>query len=217
MSKILEKSARYKSPLYEMTQTTPTCLWNDSATLSELSYSIEHGAVGATCNPVIVLEALKKEANLWNDRIRGLAKEFPTATEDEIGWKLVEEISATRAKLLVPAFEKHKGRNGRLSIQTDPHYYRNAAALVETGCAVQCACCEHESSRFRPRRPALRRLKRRRIAGSASTRLCRSACRKRSRLRRRWNGVCGGGKRKGSIFRRWALFAPSWPADWMTG
>jgi transaldolase len=131
MSKILEKPTGYKSPLYEMTQTTPTCLWNDSATLSELSYSIEHGAVGATCNPVIVLEALKKEAHLWNDRIRALAVEFPTATEDEIGWRLVEEISATRAKLLVPAFEKHKGRNGRLSIQTDPHYYRDAAALVE--------------------------------------------------------------------------------------
>ena len=51
----------YKSPLYEMTQTTATALWNDSATLSELTYSIEHGAVGATCNPVIVLEALKRE------------------------------------------------------------------------------------------------------------------------------------------------------------
>jgi transaldolase len=131
MSKILEKPAGFKSPLYEMTQTTPTCLWNDSATLSELTYSIEHGAVGATCNPVIVLEALKKEAHLWNDRIRALAVEFPTATEDEIGWRLVEEISATRAKLLLPAFEKHKGRNGRLSIQTDPHYYRDAKALTE--------------------------------------------------------------------------------------
>jgi transaldolase len=131
MSKTLEKSTAYKSPLYEMTQTTPTCLWNDSATLSELSYSIEHGAVGATCNPVIVLEALKKEAQLWNDRIRVLATEFPAASEDEIGWKLVEEISATRAKLLRPAFEQHKGRNGRLSIQTDPHYYRNPAALLE--------------------------------------------------------------------------------------
>ena len=127
----LETPTAYKSPLYEMTQTTPTCLWNDSATLSELSYSIEHGAVGATCNPVIVLDALKKEAQHWNDRIRGLAAEFPTASEDEIGWKLVEEVSATRAQLLRPAFEKHKGRNGRLSIQTDPHFYRNAAALLE--------------------------------------------------------------------------------------
>ena len=51
----------YKSPLHEMTQTTPTCLWNDSASIQELTYSIEHGAVGATCNPVIVLGVLKKE------------------------------------------------------------------------------------------------------------------------------------------------------------
>ncbi len=37
MSKTLEKPVAYKSPLYEMTQTTPTCLWNDSAALSELT------------------------------------------------------------------------------------------------------------------------------------------------------------------------------------
>jgi transaldolase len=131
MSKTLEKPVSYKSPLYEMTQTTPTCLWNDSATLSELTYSIEHGAVGATCNPVIVLDALKKEAHLWNDRIRAIAKELPTATEEEVGWKLVEEISAQRSELLLPVFAKYQGRNGRLSIQTDPHYYRNANALLQ--------------------------------------------------------------------------------------
>src|ERR1700730_9348711 len=82
----IQEPTKYKSPLYEMTQTTPTCLWNDSATLSELTYSIEHGGVGATCNPVIVLDVLKKEANLWNDRIRAIAREMPTATEDEVGW-----------------------------------------------------------------------------------------------------------------------------------
>ena len=45
----------YKSPLFKMTQTTPTCLWNDSAAIEELTYSIEHGAVGATCNPSIAV------------------------------------------------------------------------------------------------------------------------------------------------------------------
>ena len=131
MSETLEKPVAYKSPLHEMTQTTPTCLWNDSATLSELTYSIEHGGVGATCNPVIVLDALKKEAHLWNDRIRALAVEMPAATEEEIGWRLVEEISAKRSELLRPAFEQYRGRNGRLSIQTDPHYYRDTAALLQ--------------------------------------------------------------------------------------
>ena len=53
-----------------MTQTTPTCLWNDSASVDELKYSIEHGAVGATCNPVIVLGVLKKELPAWKTRIR---------------------------------------------------------------------------------------------------------------------------------------------------
>src|SRR5206468_12328668 len=97
---VLQEGTTYKSPLHEMTSTTPTCLWNDSAALSELTYSISHGAVGATCNPVIVLDTLRQETHLWNDRIRALAEELPTATEEQIGWRLVEDISATRAQLL---------------------------------------------------------------------------------------------------------------------
>ncbi|HXY10719.1 MAG TPA: transaldolase family protein [Terriglobales bacterium] len=121
----------YKSPLHEMTQSTPTCLWNDSASLQELTYSLEHGAVGATCNPVIVLGVLKKEMNLWKDRIRQLIEERSTATEDEIGWQLVRELSVKAAQLLKPVFDKHRGKNGRLSIQTDPRLYRNTCAIVE--------------------------------------------------------------------------------------
>jgi transaldolase len=120
----------YKSPLHQMTQTTPTCLWNDSASIQELTYSIEHGAVGATCNPVIVLGVLKKEMHLWKERIGGLIREMPKATETEIGWRLVEEISVKGAELLQPIFQREKGRNGRLSIQTDPAYYRDTEAIV---------------------------------------------------------------------------------------
>ena len=121
----------YKSPLHEMTQSTPTCLWNDSASIQELTYSIEHGAVGATCNPVIVHAVLKKEMPAWKDRIRVLVEERPTATEDEIGWQLVREVSMKSAALLKPIFDSQGGRNGRLSIQTDPRLYRNSAAIVE--------------------------------------------------------------------------------------
>jgi transaldolase len=95
-----------------------------------LTYSIEHGGVGATCNPVIVLDTLKKEGSMWNARIASLAREMPTATEDEIAWAVVREISATRAKLLLDIFEQQNGRNGRLSIQTDPRFYRNSNAIV---------------------------------------------------------------------------------------
>jgi transaldolase len=120
----------YKSPLYEMTQTTPTCLWNDSASLQELTHSIEYGAVGATCNPVIVLGLLKKEIIFWRDRILALVEELPTATEDQIAWQLVSEISVKGAAVLRPIFDAHRGRNGRLSIQTDPRLFRDPQAIL---------------------------------------------------------------------------------------
>ena len=120
-----------QSPLQQMTRTTPTRLWNDSASIEELTYSMEHGAVGATCNPVIAVAVLKKEMATWRPRIESLLRERPTATEDEIGWRLVEELSVRAAELLEPVFAAEGGRNGRLSIQTDPRYFRNTDAIVK--------------------------------------------------------------------------------------
>jgi transaldolase len=96
-----------------------------------LTYSIEHGAVGATCNPVIVHGILKKEINVWKGRIQNLIKELPTATEDEIAWELVREVSVQSAALLKPIFDAHHGKNGRLSIQTDPRLFRDSQAIVK--------------------------------------------------------------------------------------
>jgi transaldolase len=62
-------------------------------------------------------------------------RELPAATEDQIGWKLIEELSVRAAKLLEPAFREHGGRNGRLSIQTDPRLFRDTAAIVEQASA----------------------------------------------------------------------------------
>ena len=120
----------YKSPLHQMTRTTTTCLWNDSSALQDLNYSLEHGAVGATCNPVIVVEVLKKEQTFWKDHVQQLIRSMPAATEHEIAWKVVEEMSIRGAELLKPVFDAQGGRNGRLSVQTDPRYYRDTDAIV---------------------------------------------------------------------------------------
>jgi transaldolase len=117
--------------LHKMTQTTPTCLWNDSASIQELTYSIENGAVGATCNPVIVLGVLKKEMSLWKDRIHSLISERSRATEHEITWQLVREVSVKGAELLKPIFDIHHGKNGRLSVQTDPRFFRDSKAILD--------------------------------------------------------------------------------------
>ncbi|MEW5817710.1 MAG: transaldolase family protein [Spirochaetota bacterium] len=122
---------KYKSPLHKMVSTTETALWNDSCSIEELTYAIDNGAVGATSNPVIVGNVLKKEMHFWKDRIVQVIKEMPAATEDEITWKLVEEISVKGAELLKPIFDREKGKNGRLSIQTDPKFFRNTELIVQ--------------------------------------------------------------------------------------
>ena len=118
-------------PLLQMTQQTPTCLWNDSADPAELSKAMGGGAVGATCNPVIALTALKADLPKWSARIRAYAHEHPAATDDEIGWAMVKQLSVEAANLLEPAFEQFDGVNGRLSIQTDPRNHRDTSALIE--------------------------------------------------------------------------------------
>ncbi len=112
-------------------RTTKTSLWNDSADPVELGQSIEFGAVGATCNPVIALTAIKGNMSLWRPRLEKLALANPNATESHIGWLAVERLSIEAAQLLEPAFQRTGGRDGRLSIQTDPRLHRNADALVE--------------------------------------------------------------------------------------
>lgn len=119
------------TPLEQMTGSRPTVLWNDSADPRELAQSIAWGAVGATCNPVIAVACVKADLPRWTARMVELARERPTASESEIGWAVVEEISLEAAAMLRPAYERHEGVNGRLSMQTDPRLHRDPRALAD--------------------------------------------------------------------------------------
>ena len=118
-------------PLLDAARHTPTALWNDSSDPGELAQSISFGGVGATCNPTIAYTCINQRRDVWLPRIAELAKEMPDATESEIGWQVVRELSLEAAKLLEPIFEAENGRNGRLSMQTDPRLARSAKALAD--------------------------------------------------------------------------------------
>lgn len=122
---------QYKSPLHEMACTTKTDFWNDSCSIAELEYALEYGAVGATTNPVIVGQVLKQEMHLYEDRIKEMIQEMPNASEDDLAWKLNEEMAVAGAKLLLPIYEATKGQKGRISIQTNTKYYRNPELLLQ--------------------------------------------------------------------------------------
>ncbi len=120
-----------QSPLYRTVHGTKTDVWNDSCSPRELEYAIGNGAVGATTNPAIVLAVLKKEFDAWKGKLQQLIAENPTATEDEIAWKLIELVGLRGAEMLLPVFEREKGLKGRLSMQTNPVNYVDSPALVE--------------------------------------------------------------------------------------
>jgi transaldolase len=116
-----------------LTALTATDYWNDSCSIEDLTYALERGATGATSNPTIVGEVLTREMPLWGDRIRALIDDNPAWTEDEVAWRLIEEMAVRAAELLLPVFEREHGRKGRLSIQTDPRLYRSAERIVAQG------------------------------------------------------------------------------------
>jgi transaldolase len=121
-----------QGPLWE-TAATDTDYWNDSCSIHELGYAIERGAVGATSNPTIVGEVLGKEMDLWRERIAELIASSPTADEDQLAWRLIEEMAVKASELLLGVFKRERGLKGRLSIQTNPKFYRDPARLIEQG------------------------------------------------------------------------------------
>ena len=121
------------SPLGRTIATTATDIWNDSCAVDELEYAISYGAVGATANPTIVTDVWKGDPAYWRGRVQRLADERPNATEVDLAWAIVEEMSLRAAPLLLPAFEASGGRQGRLSMQTDPTFFRAYDRMLEQG------------------------------------------------------------------------------------
>ena len=122
------------SPLLRTVADRPTDYWNDSCALDELRYAVARGATGATSNPSIVLEVLRKERRLLDaaDR-RACAAPIRRWTETDLTWAVVEEMAVRGAAVLEPVFVREGGRKGRLSLQTNPANYPNAERMLEQG------------------------------------------------------------------------------------
>jgi transaldolase len=60
-----------------------------------------------------------------------IAAAHPTWSEVDITWALIEEMGVRAAALLDPVFDRHRGTKGRLSLQTNPMLYRDAAAMLQ--------------------------------------------------------------------------------------
>ena len=59
--------------------------------------------------------------------------EHPHCSEDEILWLLIDKVGKKAAEILMPVYERTDGQKGKLSLQVNPKYYRNAEAMFEQG------------------------------------------------------------------------------------
>jgi len=121
------------SPLHRTVIETATDIWNDSCAVDELEYAIANGAVGATANPTIVSDVWKADPTRWRATTRDLAGRNPAWTEVDLAWAIVEAMSLEAAPLLRPAFDRFAGRQGRLSMQTNPTFWRTPDQMLAQG------------------------------------------------------------------------------------
>ena len=121
------------SPLARTVAETATDIWNNSCAVDELEYAIANGAVGATANPTIVHDVWKADPAYWRAVTAGLATEHPGWTEVDLAWAIVEAMSVRAAPLLLPAFDRFEGRQGRLSVQTNPTFWRTPDQMLAQG------------------------------------------------------------------------------------
>lgn len=122
----------FKGKLHETVVKFPqTDIWMDSCGEEELNYGLERGITGATSNPLIVAAVIRKELPYWEPVIRRLIQDHPSYSDDDITWALIDEVGRERSKKLLSVFEQHKGKKGRLSIQTNAKFYRNKEKMVE--------------------------------------------------------------------------------------
>ncbi len=118
--------------LYETVLKYPqTEVWNDSCSARELHYAVDRGAVGATTNPVIVLQVLKNELSDWSETLKRLIDENPSWSEDEVAWEMIKVLGAKASEILLPKFYETNGKQGRISFQTNAKYYNNANKMID--------------------------------------------------------------------------------------
>ena len=124
--------AEYESPLQEAAEKFPqTQLWNDSCGMADIDLALRRGGCGATSNPVIVGNVLRKEMYLWEKRLKEIiTREMPGATEEEICWQISKEAGLKGAQKLMPLFQESGRTKGWQAMQVNPRFYRSTEKTV---------------------------------------------------------------------------------------
>lgn len=105
---------------------TGTKVWLDGVEPSEIEQNLAWGITGATSNPAIVSKII--ERGHFDGQISELIQQG--LTDDQIAWRLDDELVASAQKVFLPAWEQTKGNDGYVSFELDPLIEDDATELA---------------------------------------------------------------------------------------
>ena len=108
---------------------TGTKVWLDGVERSEIEQNFAWGITGATSNPAIVSKIIGR--GHFDGRINELIQQG--LTDEQIAWRLDDELVTSAQKAFLPAWERTKGNDGYVSFELDPLIEDEAAGLDNSG------------------------------------------------------------------------------------
>src|SRR4051812_43460046 len=103
------------SPLQSLIA-TGTKLWLDSVDPDLVKTNRALGATGATSNPIIISDLIKKGG--FDDDLAKLLKE--TKQDDDAAWQLTDRVVRSAQEVFLPAWKSTNGDDGFVSFELDP-------------------------------------------------------------------------------------------------
>jgi transaldolase len=85
---------------------------------------------GCTTNPPLSLSAVKSDPDLWNRWIDNLILDSPGLTSEELTWLTYKEVLTRGAEMMLPIWQKSKGRFGWISGQLDPRLFTEKKVMI---------------------------------------------------------------------------------------
>ena len=95
---------------------TGTKVWLDGVEPNDVKKNRAWGITGATSNPIIISDIIK--SGHFDGRITELVEEG--LSDDDIAWRLDDELVKSAQQVFLPAWEQTKGNDGYVSFELDP-------------------------------------------------------------------------------------------------
>jgi transaldolase len=95
---------------------TGTKVWLDGVEPNDVKKNRALGITGATSNPIIISDIIK--SGHFDSRITELVEEG--LSDDDIAWRLDDELVKSAQQVFLPVWEQTKGNDGYVSFELDP-------------------------------------------------------------------------------------------------